>query len=68
MKRWFADHIWIVFWIACLSQAALWIWWINYAGKHTPQRIEPEPRRTAVVSPPEEAEPPKPEPEPEATP
>lgn len=51
MKRWIADHIWIVFWIACLSQASLWVWWINHAAKHTPQRIEPAPPRSAVVAP-----------------
>lgn len=41
VRKWFANRIWLVFWVACLGQAGLWVWWYNYASKHTPERIEP---------------------------
>jgi len=42
MKRWLANHVWLIFWVVCLSQAALWIWWINFAMDNRPQMIEPK--------------------------
>ncbi len=41
IRKWFAKRIWLVFWVACLGQAGLWVWWYNYASKHTPEWIEP---------------------------
>ncbi len=41
MKRWLAEHVWLIFWVVCLSQAVLWAWWISFAVKNRPQAIEP---------------------------